>query len=199
MFSGACSSTSVEIDDNCDDRPKAALHRSCLPGCGCETSAVRDIETIFLYRQDPFRAYGCSFNAQLGNLPVALALNTRVSLLFFGGVTLCWRPDLCEKCLGFRDISVVEGDYHPRANVRGTQNRTQKKQQMQRKEALRQLFRDFEQQMKQELCSQGDEVLFPMIRVYLPQQGVRQTMNSGYAPVCHWVAYVHTHRVTETP
>ena len=65
-----------------------------------------------------------------------------------------------------------------------------------------------------------------MIRAYLSQQGVRQTVNSGYNPVgnglaerwvgiiaalladfrlppeywshaCRWVAYVHTHRLTE--
>ena len=74
------------------------------------------------------------------------------------------------------------------------------------------------------------EFLSPVIRTYLSQQRVRQTMNSGYGPqgnglaehwigiikvratalladvrppaeywsyVCRWVAYVHTHRVTE--
>ena len=76
------------------------------------------------------------------------------------------------------------------------------------------------------------EFLSPMIRTYLSQQGVRQTVNSGYDPqgnelaagwigiikvratalladvrlppeywsyACRWVAYVHTHRVTEIP
>ena len=74
--------------------------------------------------------------------------------------------------------------------------------------------------------------LSPPIRAYLSQQGVRQTVNSGYDPqanglaerwigivkvratalladvrlppeywsyACRWVAYVHTHRVTEIP
>ena len=74
------------------------------------------------------------------------------------------------------------------------------------------------------------EFLSPLIRAYLSQQGVRQTMNSGYDPpgnglaerwvgiievratalaanerlppeywsyACRWVAYIHTHRVTE--
>ena len=76
------------------------------------------------------------------------------------------------------------------------------------------------------------EFLSPTIRAYLSQQGVRQTVNSGYDPqgnglaerwigivkvratalladvrlppdywsyACRWVAYVHTHRVTEIP
>ena len=76
------------------------------------------------------------------------------------------------------------------------------------------------------------EFLSPTIRTYLSQQGVRQTVNSGYDPqgnglaerwigivkvrdtalladvrlppeywsyACRWVAYVHTHRVTEIP
>ena len=76
------------------------------------------------------------------------------------------------------------------------------------------------------------EFLSPVIRTYLSQQGVRQTVNSGYDPqgnglaelwigiikvratallvdvrlppeywsyACRWVAYVHTHRVTEIP
>ena len=38
---------------NCDNQPKQMLHRCCLPGCGHDTSATRDIETCFLYRLDP--------------------------------------------------------------------------------------------------------------------------------------------------
>ena len=78
----------------------------------------------------------------------------------------------------------------------------------------------------------ASEFLSPAIREYLSQQGVRQTVNSGYDPqanglaerwigivkvratalladvrlppdywsyACRWVAYVHTHRVTEIP
>ena len=78
----------------------------------------------------------------------------------------------------------------------------------------------------------ASEFLSPAIRTYLSQQGVRQTVNSGYDPqanglaerwigivkvratalladvllppdywsyACRWVAYVHTHRVTEIP
>ena len=78
----------------------------------------------------------------------------------------------------------------------------------------------------------ASEFLTPAIRAYLSQQGVRQTVNSGYDPqgnglaerwigivkvratalladvrlppdywsyACRWVAYVHTHRVTEIP
>ena len=78
----------------------------------------------------------------------------------------------------------------------------------------------------------ASEFLSPPIRAYLSQQGVRQTVNSGYDPqanglaerwigivkvratalladvrlppeywsyACRWVAYVHTHRVTEIP
>ena len=78
----------------------------------------------------------------------------------------------------------------------------------------------------------ASEFLSPTIRAYLSQQGVRQTVNSGYDPqanglaerwigivkvratapladirlppeywsyACRWVAYVHTHRVTEIP
>ena len=75
----------------------------------------------------------------------------------------------------------------------------------------------------------ASEFLTPTIRTYLSQQGVRQTVNSGYDPqgnglaerwigivkvrvladvrlppdywsyACRWVAYVHTHRVTEIP
>ena len=78
----------------------------------------------------------------------------------------------------------------------------------------------------------ASEFLTPTIRAYLSQQGVRQTVNSGYDPqgnglaerwigivkvratalladvrlspdywsyACRWVAYVHTHRVTEIP
>ena len=78
----------------------------------------------------------------------------------------------------------------------------------------------------------ASEFLSPPIRAYLAQQGVRQTVNSGYDPqanglaerwigivkvratalladvrlppeywsyACRWVAYVHTHRVTEIP
>ena len=78
----------------------------------------------------------------------------------------------------------------------------------------------------------ASEFLSPQIRAYLAQQGVRQTVNSGYDPqanglaerwigivkvratalladvrlppeywsyACRWVAYVHTHRVTEIP
>ena len=78
----------------------------------------------------------------------------------------------------------------------------------------------------------ASEFLSPSIRAYLSQQGVRQTVNSGYDPqanglaerwigivkvratalladvrlppeywsyACRWVAYVHTHRVTEIP
>ena len=78
----------------------------------------------------------------------------------------------------------------------------------------------------------ASEFLSPSIRTYLSQQGVRQTVNSGYDPqanglaerwigivkvratalladvrlppeywsyACRWVAYVHTHRVTEIP
>ena len=78
----------------------------------------------------------------------------------------------------------------------------------------------------------ASEFLSPPIRAYLSQQGVRQTVNSGYNPqanglaerwigivkvratalladvrlppeywsyACRWVAYVHTHRVTEIP
>ena len=78
----------------------------------------------------------------------------------------------------------------------------------------------------------ASEFLSPAIRAYLSQQGVRQTVNSGYDPqgnglaerwigivkvratalladvrlppdywsyACRWVAYVHTHRVTEIP
>ena len=76
------------------------------------------------------------------------------------------------------------------------------------------------------------EFLSPVIRAYLSQQGVRQTVNSGHDPqgnglaerwigiikvratalladvrlppdywsyACRWVAYVHTHHVTEIP
>ena len=76
------------------------------------------------------------------------------------------------------------------------------------------------------------EFLSPIIRTYLSQQGVRQTVNSGYDPqgnglaerwigiakvratalladvrlppeywscACRWVAYLHTHQVTEIP
>ena len=78
----------------------------------------------------------------------------------------------------------------------------------------------------------ASELLTPTIRAYLSQQGVRQTVTSGYDPqgnglaerwigivkvratalladvrlppdywsyACRWVAYVHTHRVTEIP
>ena len=78
----------------------------------------------------------------------------------------------------------------------------------------------------------ASEFLSPPIRAYLSQQGVRQTVDSGYDPqanglaerwigivkvratalladvrlppeywsyACRWVAYVHTHRVTEIP
>ena len=78
----------------------------------------------------------------------------------------------------------------------------------------------------------ANEFPSPAIRTYLSQQGVRQTVNSGYDPqanglaerwigivkvratalladvrlppdywsyACRWVAYVHTHRVTEIP
>ena len=78
----------------------------------------------------------------------------------------------------------------------------------------------------------ASEFLSPAIRTYLSQQGVRQTVNSGYDPqanglaerwigiikvratalladvrlppdywsyACRWVAYMHTHRVTEIP
>ena len=78
----------------------------------------------------------------------------------------------------------------------------------------------------------ASEFLTPTIRAYLSQQGVRQTVNSGYDPqgnglaerwigivkvratalladvrlppdywsyACRWVAYIHTHRVTEFP
>ena len=32
------------------------LHRRCLPGCGPQTSATRDIQTTFIYRlQPPFQ------------------------------------------------------------------------------------------------------------------------------------------------
>ena len=36
-------------------QPKLVLHRRsrCLPGCGHDASATRDIETTFLYRIDP--------------------------------------------------------------------------------------------------------------------------------------------------
>ena len=35
---------------------KCLLHRRCLPGCGPQTSATRDIQTTFIYRlQPPFR------------------------------------------------------------------------------------------------------------------------------------------------
>ena len=40
---------------DCDKQPKQTLHRRCLPGCGHDTSATRDIETLFLYRLDPLR------------------------------------------------------------------------------------------------------------------------------------------------
>ena len=76
------------------------------------------------------------------------------------------------------------------------------------------------------------EFLSPVIRAYLSQQGVRQTVNSGkdrqgnglakrwigmikvratalladvrlppdfWSYACRWVAYVHTHRVTDIP
>ena len=78
----------------------------------------------------------------------------------------------------------------------------------------------------------ASEFLTPTIRAYLSQQGVRQTVNSGYDPqgnglaerwigivkvratalladvclppdywsyACRWVAYIHTHSVTEIP
>ena len=78
----------------------------------------------------------------------------------------------------------------------------------------------------------ASEFLTPTIRAYLSQQGVRQTVNSGYdrqgnglaerwigiakvratalladvrlppdywSYACRWVAYAHTHRVTEIP
>ena len=78
----------------------------------------------------------------------------------------------------------------------------------------------------------ASEFWTPALRAYLSQQGVRQTVNSGYDPqgnglaerwigivkvratalladvrlppdywsyACRWVAYVHTHRVTEIP
>ena len=40
---------------DCDGHPKLVLNRRCLPGCGHDTSATRDIETAFLYRPDVFQ------------------------------------------------------------------------------------------------------------------------------------------------
>ena len=98
------------------------------------------------------------------------------------------------------------------------------------------LLKEFDPLPSTSLClpkfRQGQRVLSPPIRAYLSQQGVRQTVNSGYDPqanglaerwigiakvratalladvrlppeywsyACRWVAYVHTHRVTEIP
>ena len=70
---------------DCDHLAKIVLHRSCLPGYGRDTSATRDIETIFLYQRGPLRAHGCPFNDQLGSLPAASAQSGCVPLLPSGG------------------------------------------------------------------------------------------------------------------
>ena len=49
---------------DCGNLPKLVLHKSCLSGCSCDSSASRDIETIFFYRMDTFHRPGSPFNDQ---------------------------------------------------------------------------------------------------------------------------------------
>ena len=45
----------------CDVHLQVLLHRRCLPGCGPQTSATRDIQTTFVYRlQPPWLAPGAT-------------------------------------------------------------------------------------------------------------------------------------------
>ena len=58
-----------------------ALHPYERPLVAPPFGNTRDIETILLYHQDPFRAYGCPFNDQVGNPPAAVTSDNCASLL----------------------------------------------------------------------------------------------------------------------
>ena len=53
----------------CDIHLQVPLHRRCLPGCGPQTSATRDIQTTFVYRLQPPSLVPCATSKELSPAP----------------------------------------------------------------------------------------------------------------------------------
>ena len=53
----------------CDIHLQVPLHRRCLPGCGPQTSATRDIQTTFVYRLRPSLPILCATTKELSPAP----------------------------------------------------------------------------------------------------------------------------------
>ena len=84
---------------DCDLYPKATLHRCCLPGCGCNTPATRDIETCFMHRTHPLIV--SHPHDPRGSLASLLPSEGR------GGTTILFKTwDFCPEHHGHRDASL---------------------------------------------------------------------------------------------
>ena len=53
----------------CELHLQVPLHRRCLPGCGPQTSATRDIQTTFVYRLHPSLLIPCATSRELSPAP----------------------------------------------------------------------------------------------------------------------------------
>ena len=53
----------------CELHLQVPLHRRCLPGCGPQTSATRDIQTTFVYRLQPSLLIPCATSKELSPAP----------------------------------------------------------------------------------------------------------------------------------
>ena len=53
----------------CEIHLQVPLHRRCLPGCGPQTSATRDIQTSFVYRLQPSLPILCDTTKELSPAP----------------------------------------------------------------------------------------------------------------------------------